>query len=124
MKEKQLLILFIFVSLFISCNSGYEQNINALSGKRLCLNIRETENKNKINIGKGILTFNRDKTFTITNDSAWFSNISGEWDLCCSNEWGEYVFEPQNHIRQITLLPEFEIKIDNKIYQLVFTSCE
>ncbi len=110
--------------LFESCNSGYEQNIEGLAPRKFCLNIEETQKRNAIRIGKGTLTLNKDMTFDIMNDSTQFSNIKGEWDLCCeASDWGNYIFKPENHIKQMSSLPEFEVKLNNKIYFLVFTSC-
>src|SRR4051794_5088231 len=108
---------------FCSCVSGYEQNIQALGGTKFCLDINETKKRNKINIGKGTLILNKNQTFQILNDSIRFSNIKGEWDLCCeASDWGNYIFKPDNHLRQTTLLPNLEVKIDGEIYILVFTT--
>lgn len=110
--------------LFESCNSGYEQNIKVFAPRKFCLNIEETQKRNNIKIGKGALTLNKDMTFNVMNDSSQFSNIKGQWDLCCqASDWGNYIFKPENHIRQMSNLPEFEVKLNNKIYFLVFTSC-
>jgi hypothetical protein len=110
--------------LFEFCNSGYEQNIEGLATRKFCLNIEETQKRNTIRIGKGTLTLNKDMTFEIMNDSTQFSNIKGEWDLCCeASDWGNYIFKPENHIKQMSSLPEFEVKLNNKIFFLVFTSC-
>ena len=116
--------LIICGLLFVSCVSGYEQNIQGLAPRKFCLNIEETEKRNNIKIGKGTLTLNEDKTFDIVNDSLKFSNIKGEWDLCCkASDWGNYVFKPKKHIRQMSSVPEFEVKIDGQIYFLIFTTC-
>lgn len=108
-----------------SCVSGYQQNIKNFAPRKFCLNISETKKRNDINIGKGSLTMNKDMTFTIENDSLLFSNIKGTWDLCCeASDWGNYVFAPESHIRQMSSTPVLEVKIQNKIYSLVFTSCD
>lgn len=109
---------------FASCVSRYQQNIKALASSRFCLDVERTEKRNNIKIGNGSLVLNENKTFDNKNDSKIFSNIKGEWDLCCDNSWGNYIFKPKNHIRQMSLLPEFEVKIEDKIFILIFTTCE
>jgi hypothetical protein len=118
--------LCLSLTYFTCCVSGYEQNIAAFAPATFCLDINETKNRNtEIKIGEGSLTLNKDMSFKITNDSLKFSNIIGEWDLCCrGSDWGNYVFKLKNHIKQITSSPKIEIKVDNKIYNLVFTVCE
>jgi len=117
------LAIVITSSLLTSC-SGYEQNIQGMKGKKFCLDLAETKKRNNIYIGNGYLSLNGDLTFTVTNDSSKFSNIKGTWDLCCNgSDWGNYIFKPNNHIRQMSSLPEFEIKIDDQTYSLVFTNC-
>ena len=119
------IIFTIILILFNSCVSGYEQNIQNFAPRKFCLDINETKKRNPIDIGNGTLTLNKDMTFLIENDSLKFSNIKGTWDLCCkASDWGNYVFKPENHIRQMSSLPEFEVKIEDKTYILVFTSCK
>jgi hypothetical protein len=116
------ILLSIF---FFSCNSGYEQNIQRMYSQKFCLDINATKKRNEINIGKGTLLLKKDMTFIIENDTLKYSNIKGEWDLCCrGSDWGNYVFKPENHIRQMTSSPVMEVKIEKNTYYLVFTSCE
>ncbi len=124
---KKLIISFSIICglLFESCVSDYEKNIQGFLPKKFCLNIEETQKRNNIRMGKGTMRLNKNMTFDIINDSTEFSNIKGEWDLCCeASDWGNYVFKPKNHIKQMSSLPEFEVKINNKIYFLVFTFCK
>ncbi len=113
------------IFLLASCDSGYKQNIQGLESKIFCLDVNETKKRNNINIGRGTLTFNKNMTFNIENDTLKFSKIKGTWDLCCqASDWGNYVFKPENHIRQISSTPELEVNIGDKIYFLMFTNCE
>ena len=124
MRKSIILLVTIYSFSLDSCLSGYEQNIEGLADRKFCLDITETNKRNNINIGRGTLTLNKNMTFTIENDSSKFSNINGSWDLCCKgSDWGNYVFKPENHIRQISNTPEMEVKIQNKTYSLVFTTC-
>ncbi len=111
--------------IFISCATDHGKNIKNTAPRNFCLNIEETQKRNGIKIGKGTLTLNNDMTFEIVNDSLKFSNIKGDWDTCCkASDWKNYIFKPQNHIRQMTKSPEFEIKIGTNVYFLIFTSCD
>jgi len=64
-------------------------------------------------------------TFTILNDSSKYSNLSGEWDLCCEgSDYGNYVFKVQglNDWKQAD--PNLFVLIDNKKVRLFFRSCD
>ncbi len=108
--------------LLCSCNLGSQKHVGA---KKFCLNVFKTQARNRIVLGKGLLILNDNKTFIIKNDSLKFSDIKGEWDLLGkSSDTKNFIFKPENHIRQMSKLPEFEVKIGEKIYYLIFDFCE
>lgn len=118
-------LLHISLLFALACSTGYEHNIKGMVLRKFCLNIAETEKRNHIKIGNGSLTINENMTFTVTNDSLYFSNITGKWDLCCkASDWGNYIFIPDGHIRQMSSTPEFEVKIQGKIYFMIFTASD
>ncbi len=109
----------------ISCNSGYQQNIEGFAPRTFCLDILQTEKENNIKIGKGTLTLNKDMTFSILNDSAKYSNLTGEWDLCCEgSDWGNYVFKVKGLKDWEQASPNLYVLIGNKKMYLYFTTCE
>ena len=123
----QVSFFFAFVSLIVvmvSCNSPYRDMIQALSGKQFCLDIEKTNRENQIEIGKGTLTLNADQTFTILNDSIKFSNLVGNWDLCCrASDYGNYVFKVKGLSDWKQSQPNLFVLVDNKKIRLFFASC-
>lgn len=121
---KIIISLLIYLVVFSACNDGYQQNIGGLAGKKFCLNREATKKLNNILIGNGYLQLFANKTFIIKNDSLQFSDIRGGWDLCCKeSDWGNFIFKPTNHIKQVSANPSFEIMVQGKIYTLIFTTC-
>lgn len=122
---KYIFSIIFYCQLFLcSCNLGSKKHKNS-DVQQFCLDVFKTQAKNKIMIGKGFLTLNGDKTFIIKNDSLKFSNITGEWELSGSSSATKYfIFKPKNHIRQMSKLPEFEVKSEGKTIYLIFTFCE
>jgi hypothetical protein len=112
---KKLSNVFIVI-LFLSCNwTSKEQNMRGLYGYTYCLDVKETSEMNKIHVGNGKLIFNRDKTFLVTNDSAKYSNIKGEWDLCCSgSDYGNFVLSIEGYAPFKSNIPTFIINVDEK----------
>lgn len=116
-----MLISFIIVS----CNwTSKEQNLKGLYGKQFCLDVKQTEEANKIKIGNGKLTLNKDMTFEVINDSLKYSNVKGCWDICCyDSDYGNYIFKLEGLQEWKTSSPEFYIKVDNKEIRLIFKVC-
>jgi hypothetical protein len=98
--------------------------VSAISQEPFCLDRERTRDENKIEIGDGTLTLNSDMTFTILNDSARFSNLTGEWDLCCAaSDYGNYVFKVKGLTEWKQSQPNLYVLVDNQKFRLFFTSC-
>jgi hypothetical protein len=60
-------------------------------------------------------------TFIITNDSTKYSNIEGEWDLCCyGSDYGNYIFKVEGLEPWRTNNPDLFIVVDSKKIKLFF----
>lgn len=126
-KEISKHILFAsMLCLIISCNlTSKEQNLKGLYGKRFCLDVQQTESVNKIKIGNGTLTFRKDMSFEVINDSLQYSNIKGTWDICCyDSDYGNYIFKVEGMSELKTSSPEFYTKVNDKEVRLIFKVCD
>lgn len=119
------ILLVSTLCLIISCNwTSKEQNLKGLYGKRFCLDVQQTESVNKIKIGNGTLTFKKDMSFEVINDSLQYSNIKGVWDICCyDSDYGNYIFKVGRMAEWKTSSPEFYIKVKDKEVRLIFKVC-
>ncbi|MBL7707642.1 MAG: hypothetical protein JNJ86_01150 [Chitinophagaceae bacterium] len=117
--------LIIFSVVFGGCNcSGKRQTLKGIYGKVFCLDVQKTESFNKIRIGEGTLTLNKNMTFKITNDSLKYSNITGTWDICCyDSDFGNYIFRVKGLNDWKTSLPEIYIKTSDGEVKLIFRTC-
>jgi len=116
--------LFVLTVLF-SCNSPYDHMIKGLSGQQFCLERVENEYDSTIKVGNGVLTFNADQTFTITNDSLEYSNLKGSWDLCCrGSEFGNYVFKVDGLREWQQSSPNLFVLVNGKKVRMFFTTCK
>ena len=88
-----------------------------------CLDVLRTETFNKIKAGAGKLSFNKDMTLNISNDSIRYSNIKGKWDISSYADYGNFIFKMPGFDDQITDLPEFYVMLDGKKIKLFFKTC-
>lgn len=98
--------------------------IKGLSGRKFCLVKGEYENGDTINLGKGTLLLNSDKTFVINIDSLKSQAINGKWDLCCKgSDYGNYVFRVDNLPEWRQADPNLFVLLKEKKVRLFFGSC-
>ena len=112
--------------LFGACGdiAAYRATVNEAVYTTYCLDIEQTQAANHIKIGHGKLVLHEDMSFLILNDSLKYSNITGQWDICCPrSDFGNYIFKVKG-------LPEWKqadanlfVLIDQKQIRLFFTPC-
>jgi len=121
---KLLSIIFVLTTL-TSCNSPYEYMIKGLKGQQFCLEKTTNKFDSTVQIGNGKIIFNKDQTFTITNDSLEFSNLTGEWDLCCKDsDFGNYVFKVEGLREWQQCTPNLLVLVNGEKFRMFFTTCK
>ena len=119
--------LLILTVLFGACGdiAAYHATINEAVHMNYCLDIERTKQVNHIIIGPGELLLHEDMSFMILNDSLKYSNITGQWDICCPNsDFGNYIFKVKGLPEWKQAEPNLFVLIDQKQIRLFFTPCK
>jgi hypothetical protein len=112
--------------LFAGCDcnpSSRRQNLARVYQLEYCLDVGRTAEFNHIMIGPGKLSFNKDMTLKITNDSLSYSGIKGKWDISSYADYGNFIFKIEGFDDQVTNTPEFSVVAGGKKITLFFKSC-
>lgn len=122
-KISSILLVSIISMLVLACNSPHDKMVETMSKQSYCLE-KATDSDSSIIVPNAQLHLKPDNSFFVSSQDNQLSNITGEWDLCCSgSDYGNYVFKIKGLTEWTQANTDFFVFRNGRKIRLFFKMC-